>query len=97
MKHQQSGGMSKFYCDEMKEKKPEELKSVGGGQRRRVGSGALAALLAEAPPVRRTRTMVGHLWVSVWDTSGESGVSGEPPVSPRSSWMGTETERPFYW
>lgn len=39
----------------------------------------------------------GHLWVSVWDTSGEPGVSGAPPVSPRSSWMGTGTERPFYW
>lgn len=54
------------------------------------------SLLTKAPPVRQTRTMVGHLWVSVWDTSGESGVSGESPVSPCSSW-GTETERPFYW
>lgn len=43
------------------------------------------------------RTPPGHLWVSSWDTSGESGVSGEPLASPRSSWMGTEWERPFFW
>lgn len=46
---------------------------------------------------KATRATLGHLWVSVWDTSGESGVPGGPLASPRSSWTGTETERPFFW
>lgn len=87
MKHGKLG--SKFYCDEMnQERKDRRTDKVEGGEDA-AGFGCFGQ--------SATRAVRGHLWVSAWDTSGESGVSGELLASPRSSWTGTETERPFFW
>lgn len=87
MKHGKLG--SKFYCDEINKETTGKLISEGGRRRRSAGFGCVSQ--------KATRAMPGHLWVSVWDTSGESGVAGGPLASARSSWMETETERPSFW
>lgn len=83
-------GQSFIVMKWTKKENPDKLISKGGGKRRWVGCFGGSV-------VRQTRATVGHLRVSVWGRSGESGVSGEPLALPRSSWMGTETECPFYW